>query len=154
MNKQILKWALVIVAVAGFVAIAFREGKATPEGVWLTDYPAALRIAKSEKKPVLVDLQAEWCGPCHMMTDDVFKKPTFQEQSGRWVLLKIDVDQQPDIAAKFGSNSLPTLVVLNADGKPVLGTQGYRDPASTMNFLERAFQKATNPAGSVSQPLN
>ena len=154
MNKLILKWTVAIVAVAGFVAIAIRETPATPEGVWLTDYPAALRTAKSEKKPVLIDLQAEWCGPCHMMTDDVFKKPTFRAQSGRWVLLKIDVDQQPDVAAKFGSNSLPTLVVLNADGKPVVGTQGYRDPATTMNFLERAFQKATSPAGSASQPTN
>lgn len=149
MNRTNLKWMLAVVGIVGFILVALREGQPAPDAQWLTSLPDALKRAKAENKPILIDFMADWCKPCHMMTDEVFAQPSFQQQAAGWVLLKVNVDHQPDVAAKYGSSALPTLVVLNADGKPVVGSPGYRGAEYTMAFVTKAFQLATGQQSSA-----
>ena len=60
-------------------------------------------------KPVLVDFWAEWCGPCRMVGPIV--EELAGEYEGRAVIGKVDVDSNPQISAKFGIRSIPTLLV-------------------------------------------
>ena len=58
--------------------------------------------------PVIVDFWSEWCGPCRMVAPIV--KEIGQEFEGRVVVAKLNVDNSPDVSAKFGIRNIPTIL--------------------------------------------
>ncbi len=73
-------------------------------------------IVNKTDKPVVIDLWAEWCGPCKMITpimDDLDK-----EYEGKAVITKLNVDDNPETTGKFGVRNIPTVLFLK-DGEVV-----------------------------------
>ena len=83
--------------------------------------------------PVLVDFWATWCGPCRMLAPTVAR--IAEEQEGKVKVCKIDVDECPTLAARFGISSIPTLMVF-ADGKVKNAAVGVR----SMPQIEAMFE--------------
>ncbi len=75
----------------------------------------------TQDKPVLADFWADWCGPCRMM------HPVLQELAREWkgraTVVKINSDEQPELAARFNISALPTLVLFDG-GKEVHRVSG------------------------------
>ena len=85
-------------------------------------------------KPVLVDFWAPWCGPCRMIAPVI--EDVAAEFDGRAVVGKIDVDEEPGLAQRFGVMSIPTLIVLK-DGKVAEQAVGARGKADVAAMVAR-----------------
>jgi thioredoxin 1 len=87
---------------------------------------------ETAKGKVLVDFFATWCGPCKMLAPIVEKVASEHEDI---TVLKIDVDEVPDVAAKYGIRSIPTLILFE-DGKAVDMKLGYMPKESVLRFAK------------------
>ena len=80
---------------------------------FVTDASFEAEVIKSAE-PVVVDFFAEWCGPCKAMAPTLDQ--VSQEMAGKVKVIKIDVDQNPEITQKYRIQAMPTLMIFK-DGK-------------------------------------
>ena len=105
---------------------------------WIVDVTEATFqaevVERSLQTLVVVDLWAEWCGPCKQLSP-VLERAA-QAAGGAWVLAKVDVDANPRIAQLFGVQSIPTIVAI-AGGQPVDAFSGALPEPEVREWLNR-----------------
>ncbi len=86
----------------------------------------------ASEKPVIVDFWADWCGPCHMVSPILDR--IAGERPDELRLVKVNIDEEPGLATRYGVMSIPTIVLFK-EGKPAAAALG----AQPKRALERAL---------------
>lgn len=87
-----------------------------------------------ERGIVFVDFYANWCGPCKMLAPEVEKLAELYQ--GKIKVLKIDVDKEPELAGRYGVQSIPTMMVFK-DGKIMARELGYRPFQALKSMIDQ-----------------
>ncbi|HEY4015741.1 MAG TPA: thioredoxin TrxC [Polyangiaceae bacterium] len=84
-------------------------------------------LVRDVPAPVLVDFWADWCGPCRAVAPELEKLA--QERAGSVVVAKVDTEALPDVAARFGIRSIPTMIVFRGgqEADRLSGAMPWRD---------------------------
>ena len=88
-------------------------------------------VVNSDKK-VLIDFYADWCGPCRMVSPIVDQ---IADEHPEYKVVKVNVDNEPELAAQFGVMSIPALFVLEG-GKVVAQSLGAKPKAAILDMLK------------------
>jgi thioredoxin 1 len=121
--------ALVIAAIFTAVYFVFTGPKVSvqpPNDPWFTS------TVVNRQEPVLVKFGADWCGPCRMMEPELDRLSG--SMHGRVAVVRVNVDQHPQLAAHYGVSSIPRLMLFR-HGQVVADRVGYADSQNLQNWI-------------------
>lgn len=120
------------------------DGKNTKINFIENAWPEALKQAKLQHKLIFVDAYATWCGPCKMLKALTFtnnKAAEFYNRNFVNVALDMEKGMGPQLAAQWGMNAYPTLIIFDEYGNPVSGTVGFIGAKDLIRFGQDALSK-------------
>ncbi|NYB53002.1 MAG: thioredoxin family protein [Methanobacteriaceae archaeon] len=141
MNKYFIGLAIILVSFLA-VALAFSSLNSdqtrdnTISLQWGSDLNQALQEARTNNKSVFVDFYADWCAYCKEMDEETYRDPQVKEKlSQNYVLVKVNVDGNPDLSLKYKAYSLPTMIILDSEGNEVKRIVGYQNAERLLNQI-------------------
>ena len=99
------------------------------------DSAAFDEIAREATVPILADFWAAWCGPCRTAAPEV--EALARDMAGRAVILKVDTEQNPDLASRYRVQSIPNFLVLR-EGRTVMQRAGVAPRSEMRRWIEEA----------------
>ncbi|MFH1062804.1 MAG: thioredoxin fold domain-containing protein [Candidatus Omnitrophota bacterium] len=109
---------------------------------WISDMSVAQELAKKENKPILIDFYTEWCSWCKRMEKDTYSNAKVQETLKQFVCVKIDAEQNRDLAKIYKINGFPSTAFLKANGELIEIIPGYLPPADFLKLLDKMLSKS------------
>ena len=115
MKKIIISFALLL----SFLPLLAQEVAVMDKQMFIDkvcDYTQEKAWKYKGQLPVIIDLYADWCGPCRRTAP--IMQELAKEYAGRIVIYKVNVDKEPELAALFGATSIPLFVLIPREGQP------------------------------------
>ena len=103
-------------------------------------------LTASQKQPVLVDFWAPWCGPCKQLAPALER--AVADSGGKVVLVKMNIDEHPQIAGQLGIQSIPAVIAFDR-GQPVDGFVGALPESQIRGFIERIVGPLTGGSAAL-----
>ena len=146
MTVFIRKFATVVFVLLVFQAATVHASDDLEWHGWTEDL---FTRAQSEKRFVILDLEAVWCHWCHVMERETYGNPEVQEiLKARYIAVRVDQDANPDLSSRYGDWGWPATIVFAPDGSEIAKLRGYI-PAPGMAALLQAFIDDPSPGPSV-----
>lgn len=172
MSKKTVR-AVIIVGVLALAAVVFfMNNSAFSQGVkageWTQDYDAALKLAQKEKLPVLLNFTgSDWCSWCRLMQRNVFSQANWKQYAGdKMMLVTLDFPKNKNLVSaeyaarnnrlqqQFGVRGYPTYIVLDSDGKTVLGKLGAGRDKTAQSFIKEMDDVLLFSEGVIEKTIN
>ena len=130
-----------------FIVAAKTESSRSDKGVSFTETSLAnaIQLAKAQKKLIFIDIYAIWCGPCIMLKFRTFSnKEAGQFFNENFINLSLDGEKGEGLKLfqAYRLTAFPTLIILDSDGTPLLGTVGYMDAKTLIEFGKAGIVKS------------
>ena len=113
---------------------------------WAQDYQSATARAAKEKKLLMVDLYANWCGPCRMLDKTTFSNADVQAALARdFIAVKVNIESTEDnrkLASDLNTRAIPHIVFFDSDGKKLSDFFGYYPPDQFLDKLRNVTKQA------------
>jgi len=113
---------------------------------WAQDYKSASARAAREKKLLMVDLYADWCGPCRMLDKTTFSNADVQAALSKdFIAVKVNIEaskENRDLAIKLDTRVIPHIVFFDSDGKKLSDIFGYFPPDQFLDELRKVTKQA------------
>lgn len=104
---------------------------------FLHSFEDASKESAKNKKPMLIDFETTWCGPCKQMDELVYTAQSVVTAGEKLVRVKVDGDLRKDLTKKFNVGAYPTMIVLDAKGKELRRVVGYQSVVAMTEFLKK-----------------
>lgn len=140
MNKYFILIIVIVslLVIAGAVS-SLKDNKTSDNAhslKWGTDLNQAMQEAKATNKSIFVDFYADWCAYCREMDEGTYTDPQVKEKlSQNYVLLKVDVDENPSVSSKYQAYSLPTMIIIDPNGNEIKRIIGYQNAEQLLNQI-------------------
>ena len=112
---------------------------------FLTDHKQALQLAQEQQKPIIIYFTASWCGWCRKMTTSVFNTDAIKEHASNYIWLKVDIDDQPELANQYNIKGIPQTNIANSKGITLHELSGFRKS----NELSAILKLNVNSANAI-----
>ena len=135
MKPMMIKKILVGLLFLGLIHAAWADGAAAEEIKWMT-YKQGMESAQAAGKKIFLHFYASWCGYCKTMDQKTFKDDSVVRYlNENFTSIKVNTDQQQDIAIRYRVRGLPSTWFLQTDGEKIANRPGYIAPEQLIGYL-------------------
>lgn len=113
---------------------------------WESSFEGAMKKARAQGKPVMIDFYTDWCHWCKVLDKDVYTDKGVITESSNWISVKVNAEKRTDIARAYNVTGFPTIAFIESDGKPIDTIPGFAPMPEFLNLMRTAYSKRAQPS--------